>query len=149
MSEILFYHLTHSTLEQTLPGLVERSLSRGWNVVLQASTDERLEGLDDLLWTWKDESFIGHSSQRDGNEALQPVWLTVGDDNPNSAAIRFLVESAQLSDTSPYERVVYMFDGLDNEAVEQARNCWKQHKGNGDSVSYWQQSQNGGWEQKA
>ena len=30
MAEILFYHLTESTLEEALPGLLEKSVERGW-----------------------------------------------------------------------------------------------------------------------
>ena len=51
MAEILFYHLTERTLEETLPGLVEKSLERGWKVVVQSGVEERLETLDAHLWT--------------------------------------------------------------------------------------------------
>jgi hypothetical protein len=32
MAEVLFYHLTESTLQDALPGLLERSLGRGWRI---------------------------------------------------------------------------------------------------------------------
>ena len=35
MADILFYHLTESTLEEALPGLLERSVERGWRAVVQ------------------------------------------------------------------------------------------------------------------
>jgi hypothetical protein len=37
MAEALFYHLTESTLEQALPPLLEKSLQRGWAVVVQTA----------------------------------------------------------------------------------------------------------------
>ena len=49
MTEILFYHLTERTLEQVLPGLVEKSLARDWKVVVQAGSQERVDALDSLL----------------------------------------------------------------------------------------------------
>lgn len=150
MAEIVFYHLTERTLEQVLPGLVEKSLQRDWKVVVQAISDELIEKLDGLLWTWRDESFLPHGSIRDGTENLQPVWLTCESDNPNAAAIRFLVDGADIEDPSGYERVVYMFDGNDNAAVEHARSRWKHHKDQeGHEQTYWQQNPNGGWEKKA
>jgi len=150
MSEILFYHLTESKLEATLPGLVERSLAREWNVVVQAGSAERVEVLDNILWTYRDDSFLAHSAARDGTEAMQPVWLTVENDNPNQAQIRFLVDGAEMDEASSYERVVYMFDGHDNAAVEHARTRWKFHKDQEDSeLTYWQQTPTGGWEKKA
>jgi len=150
MSEILFYHLTEKKLEAVLPGLVERSIAREWNVVIHAGSPERIEVLDGLLWTYRDDSFLAHSSIRDGNEALQPVWLTAENDNPNAAQIRFLVDGAEIDEIDSYERVVYMFDGHDNSAVEHARTRWKFHKDQGvGELTYWQQTQNGGWEKKA
>lgn len=151
MAEILFYHLTEKTLEQVLPGLVEKSLGRKWNVVVQAGSTERVEALDSLLWTYRDESFIPHGAVRDGFEADQPVWLTTEDDNPNKANIRFLVDGSEVDELTDYERVVYMFDGHDNSSVEHARARWKFHKENkeGHELTYWQQTPNGGWEKKA
>ena len=35
MTEVLFYHLQNMTLEGVLPPLLEKSLERGWRVVVQ------------------------------------------------------------------------------------------------------------------
>lgn len=149
MTEVLFYHLTEHTLERALPGLLEKSLERGWRAVVQAGSDERLQALDSLLWTYRDESFLAHSMSEDDNAAHQPVFLTTGDANPNGAAIRFLVDGATPSSLEAYERAVYLFDGHDAEAVEQARGRWKAEKAAGHDITYWQQKPGGGWERKA
>lgn len=153
MTEILFYHLTEKTLEQVLPGLIEKSLSRGWKVVIQLGSQQNVEALDEHLWTFREDSFLAHGCLSDGTENLQPVWLTTGDENPNQAKIRFFSGGAHLDDPSAYDRIVYMFDGHDNEAVEHARGRWKFHKDlaetSGHEQTYWQQNANGGWEKKA
>lgn len=155
MAEILFYHLTEKTLEAVLPGLVEKSLSRGWKVVIQAGSAERIEALDNHLWTYREESFLAHGRQQNGTEHLQPVWLCTDEGNPNGAKIRFLVDGGELDDLSGYDRVVYIFDGHNNTSVDHARSRWKFHKdGNADSgteheLTYWQQTPTGGWEKKA
>lgn len=41
MTEILFYHLTESKLEDALPPLLEKSLERGWKVAIQTVDEER------------------------------------------------------------------------------------------------------------
>ena len=46
MADVLFYHLTESTLEDALPGLLERSVDRGWRAVVQTGTEERRDALD-------------------------------------------------------------------------------------------------------
>ena len=63
MAEVLFYHLTESTLEEALPGLLERSLERGWRAVVQTGTEERRDALDAHLWTFRDDSFLAHGDR--------------------------------------------------------------------------------------
>ena len=149
MTEVLFYHLEHQPLERVLPSLVERTLDRGWRAVVQAASQERVEALDTLLWTYSDESFLPHGTRRDGNPALQPVYLTSGDDNPNGASVRFLVDGAETADVTAYARVVYLFEGRDAAAVARAREQWEGAKATGCSVTYWRQSPEGRWERRA
>jgi DNA polymerase-3 subunit chi len=149
MTEVLFYHLEHRPLERVLPTLVEKTLERGWRAVVQAGSEERVEALDTLLWTFREESFLPHGTRRDGNPALQPVFLTTGEDNPNGATVRFLVDGAQATDLAAYARVVFLFDGRDESAVDHARAQWKQVKQAGCEATYWQQSPEGRWEKKA
>jgi len=148
-TEIYFYHLERRTLDEVLPTLLELSLKRGWRAAVQAASEERVEAIDTLLWTYREESFLPHGTARDGRASSQPVYLTAGDDNPNAAQVRFLVDGAILADASPYLRVAYVFDGRDQAAVARAREVWQEAKARGDAVSYWQQDVDGRWQQKA
>jgi DNA polymerase III subunit chi len=149
VTEVYFYHLEQRTLDDVLPTLLERSLKRGWRAAVQAASEERVEALNTLLWTYRDESFLPHGTAREGPPAAHPIYLTSGADNPNDAQIRFLVDGAVLEDASPYVRVAYVFDGRDQQAVTQAREAWTAAKARGDAVSYWQQDAEGRWHQKA
>ena len=148
-TEFYFYHLERRTLDEVLPTLLELSLKRGWRAAVQAASEERVEAIDTLLWTYREESFLPHGTARDGRASSQPVYLTAGDDNPNAAQVRFLVDGAILADASPYLRVAYVFDGRDQAAVARAREVWQEAKARGDAVSYWQQDVDGRWQQKA
>ena len=44
MTEVLFYHLKGQTPEQVLPTLLQKSLDRGWRVVVQASSRRARRG---------------------------------------------------------------------------------------------------------
>lgn len=147
--EALFYHLTESTLEEALPPLVEKSLERGWRVAVQAAGEERRDALDLRLWTWREESFLGHGTDREPHAAEQPVILTTESANPNDAAVRFLVDGAAPGDVESYVRVVFMFDGHDAAQLETAREHWKAMKAAGHTVTYWQQGPDRRWERKA
>jgi DNA polymerase-3 subunit chi len=149
MTEILFYHLKGQTPEQVLPALLAKSLERGWRVVVQASSDERVEALDAHLWTWRDDAFLPHGTWRDAEAAGQPIVLTSNDENPNGATVRFLVDGAKLSgDASGYERIVLLFNGDDQDAVDVARARWSEAKAAGIEVTYWQLDQQGRWQRQ-
>ena len=150
MTELLFYHLHRQPIEKVLPGLLEKSLERGWRVVVQAATDERVDALDAHLWTYRDDGFLPHGTAKETEAAMQPVLLTTGGDNPNGANVRFLIDGAAVpEDAASYQRIVLLFDGEDEEAVAAARARWSEAKAAGFDVTYWQPDENGRWKQKA
>jgi DNA polymerase III subunit chi len=149
MTEVLFYQLKGQTLEQVLPPLLQKSLERGWRVVVQASSEERVEALDAHLWTWRDDAFLPHGTSRDSEAAEQPIVLTASAENPNDAAVRFLVDGANLTmNAANYRRIVLLFDGDDPEAVEMARLRWNEAKASGVDVTYWKADENGRWQRQ-
>ncbi len=149
MAEILFYHLTETKLEDALPSLLERSIERNWNVVVQTGTEERRDALDNHLWTYSAEGFLPHDC--DGAQAIEdtPIVLTTSQHNPNNATVRFLVDGAVPASLDPYERVIFMFDGHDESQVEDARAHWKALKSQAHTLTYWQQNAEKRWEKKA
>jgi DNA polymerase-3 subunit chi len=149
MTEMLFYHLTESRLEDALPPLLEKSLERGWRVVVQTGSEERRDALDQHLWTYRDESFLPHGTDISSHPNLQSVLICTDDGNANGASVRFLVDGAQPADLSVYERAVFMFDGHDQRQLEAARTHWKDLKGGEHELTYWQQTQDRRWERKA
>jgi DNA polymerase III subunit chi len=150
VTEVLFYHLQHQPLERVLPTLLEKSLERGWRVIVQSSSEERVEALDAHLWTYKDSSFLPHGTPKGGDAAEQPILLTVDSDNRNGANVRFLIDGAPLpEDAENYDRIVLIFDGDDDEAVAAARARWTEAKGRGFAATYWQPDEQGRWVKKA
>jgi DNA polymerase-3 subunit chi len=146
MTEVLFYHLQKQGLEEALPGLLERTLERGWRAVVRAGSEARVEALDAHLWTYRDDSFLPHGSARDGLAEQQPIYLTSGEENPNGAQVLFLVDGARAEAVEPYMRCVDLFDGNDPQAVEAARERYRQARDAGHDVTYWKQSERGRWE---
>jgi DNA polymerase-3 subunit chi len=150
MTEIFFYHLRGQRIESVVPALLEKSVARGWRVAVQSTSDERIEALDAHLWTFRDDSFLPHGTDREATAAAQPVVLTAGDRNPNAADVRFLIDGAPLpEDLASYRRVVLLFDGDDPDAVGKARGDWAAAKAQGHQTTYWQADENGRWQQNA
>jgi DNA polymerase-3 subunit chi len=149
MTEVGFYHLTRSSLEQTLPRLLEKALQGGARCLVLVGNHARVEPLSAHLWTYDPNSFLPHGTVRDGNARQQPIWLSDEDRNENGATMLFLTDGAKSDSVANYERCFELFDGRDESAVAQARERWKQYRDAGHSVAYWQQNERGGWEKKA
>ena len=148
MTEVLVYHLERGRLEDVLPGLLEKTLERGWRAVVRAGSRARVEALDGYLWTYRDESFLPHGAAGDGEG--QPVWITDTDDVPNKADVLFLTDhaTAPADALSAFARCVTIFDGRDEDALIQARAFWKETKAAGCEAAYWKQSPEGRWEKQ-
>ena len=150
MTEVLFYHLLRKPLESALPALLEKSRERGWRVVVQAGSEERVDALDAHLWTYNDSSFLPHGTARDGEAAAHPILLTTADHNPNGATVRFLIDGVAMPpDAASYDRIVLLFDGEDDDAVAAARARWSEAKAQGFEATYWQADENGRWQRNA
>ncbi len=154
MSEVLFYHAERTSLEDVLPGLLERTRERGWKALVRVGSDERAAALDAHLWTYKEEGFLPHGLDRDPHPAEQPILLTSRDGNANGAEVLFLADGAEPGDWTAPEiagrtRIVLIFDGRDPVAVDAARAQWTNAKAAGHEVTYWQQSAAGKWEKRA
>ncbi|MCB1969728.1 MAG: DNA polymerase III subunit chi [Geminicoccaceae bacterium] len=146
MTELGFYHLTRTTLEQALPRLLTKVLQSGQRALVRVSDTERLNRLDAVLWTFGDGSFLPHGTIRDGRTERQPVLLTTrGDDNPNGARYLFLIDQAVAEDATSFDRCFELFDGRDHEAVAAARNRWRWAMTQGIDCIYWQQDERGHW----
>jgi len=154
LSEVLFYHLERRTLDDVLPGLVEKTLERGWRALIRAESADRASAIDALLWTYDDQSFLPHAQLGDGEAMDQPVLITVEEGNPNAAQLLFLVGGARAPQwddqtTKALTRIVLLFDGRDPEALGAARAAWKEAKAASHDVTYWKETPAGKWEKQA
>jgi DNA polymerase-3 subunit chi len=153
VSQALFYHLERKSLEDVLPGLLERTRERGWRAVVQVGSAERMAALDTHLWTYSEPSFLAHGTAAEGHKARQPIYLTTEEENPNGAHVLFLVGGAMPANwSSPLlaglERIVLLFDGRDPETLDAARAGWRSAKEASHDTTYWKESPNGKWEKQ-
>jgi DNA polymerase III subunit chi len=153
MTETLFYHLERHSLEDVLPGLLERTRAREWKAVVRVGSAERMESLDTHLWTYSEQTFLAHGTAADGHESRQPIYLTTEHDNPNGAHVLFLVDGAVPEDWGAaglrdYARIVLLFDGRDEGSLAAARAQWRKCKESGHEATYWKESSGGKWEKQ-
>jgi DNA polymerase-3 subunit chi len=148
VTEVGFYHLTRWSLERALPPLLEKALAAGHRIVLLAPSTERAEDLAQHLWTFEPGSWLPHGTARDGHAELQPVYLTAVEEAPNGADVLVGVEGVQAGFADRFARVLDMFNGRDEAAVAAARDRWRAYRERGFALTYWQQTDAGGWQKQ-
>lgn len=149
MNPINFYHVTALPLEKALPRLLERAHKAGEAVLVLAENDQQRQQLNETLWTYTTKYFLPHGSHEDPNPAEQPIYLTEKHENVNHAGILAFVGMAEPESLEGYKRCLYMFDGNDARQLTHARSQWKRYKEQGHSLTYWQQTPKGQWEEGA
>ncbi len=146
MTRVDFYQLKRWSLERALPSLLEKVHSARHRAVLLSGSSARVETLTALLWTYTPDSWLPHGNIADGHPALQPIWLTTVDENPNKADVLILIDGMDSSHKGQYLRCLDLFDGNDPVAVASACRRWQVCKDSGFILFYWQQAeQQGGW----
>lgn len=150
MGAVYFYHLTRSTLDDTLLQLLPKAMGAGWRVAVRGRDRATLERLDARLWLVPEDGFLAHGMVGGPQDADQPVLLTDRPGLPNAAACVMALEGADVppDEAAALARVCILFDGNDPDAVAAARTQWRSYTGAGIAAQYWSEA-GGRWEKKA
>jgi len=150
MAEVLFYRLTQSPIEATLPELLEKSLARGWRVLVRAGSEAGVALLDDGLWTWREDGFLPHGRADGPDAARQPILIGTDLTDLNRAQVLMLVLGARagVAEMAARDRTCLLFDGGDDAAVASARTDWQAVTAAGLSARFWAE-EGGRWVEKA
>ncbi len=147
MSEVRFHHLERRRVDEALLRILEQALEEGRRVVVRAASEELVAALNERLWTYDDASFLPHGAAGDGDPASQPIFLTSAVDNPNRATMLVRLAGAEPArGDEAFDLALLMFDGRDEVSLAQARAEWRRLKDEGRAISYWRESDEGGWE---
>ena len=147
-AEYWFYHLEASTLEGVLPGLLEKTLEKGWRALVKMPEDKLAE-LDNFLWTFRDDAFLPHGRDDEPQAELQLILLSTTSDSAAGFDAVFLLGGASISDMDGVSRTMVMINGRSQDDVTRERGRWKDLKEAGAILAYYQQDERGRWEKKA
>ena len=74
--------------------------------------------------------------------------MTTKVENPNAATMLVRLSSVEPGHgDDAFDLAILMFDGRDEAARAYARSEWRRLKDEGRALSYWRESDEGGWEQ--
>lgn len=148
MSQISFYHLTKTTIDEALPKLLEKVLDSDSRATLLVS-DEQKKYFDDLLWSVGGTRLIPHGINGSGDEEYQPVLITSDEENKNNSDFLVLLGNTETGFFDSFKRSLLIFNGNDDEELKFARDKWKSLKANDNyELKYFFQNDKGKWQEK-
>jgi DNA polymerase-3 subunit chi len=145
MPEIRFYHVQKLEKDAAIPALVSKAYDSGYRIVVLTESEQQTKKINELLWTWKDDSFLPHGTDKDEKPEDHPIWISSKNKNPNNATMVLLTAPALETSLDDYELCCIMIDGQKPDDIEKGRIKWKELKEKGASLSYWQQENTGTW----
>lgn len=141
--EVSFYQLLKTPLEKALPKLVEKIYQNGYRVLIVCDTQERVEMLNNVLWTFSPGAFIPHGCE--GDAKRQPIWLTTELTNANNANL-VIITNGMFVPGDSFEKCLDIFDGNDETSLKNARSRYADYKNAGFKMAFWQQNETGAWD---
>jgi DNA polymerase-3 subunit chi len=143
---VQFYHLLTTTVEQTVPKLMEKALASGARVVILARDAVMIRKLSEQLWSANPAGFLPHGGPGDAHSDWQPIYLTTTEENPNTASILVVLNGTIPAQLTRYQKLLDMVDGNDDAAVAAARLRWQHYQQESDvALQYIKQQPKGGW----
>ncbi|MGB3721689.1 MAG: DNA polymerase III subunit chi [Pacificimonas sp.] len=143
-----FYHCTRAAPEAVLPKLAIKAVEAGHRVLVHSTDQAQAEAVDELLWTYDQNSFLPHGCAGGESDAEQPLLISAEFDPVNHADLAIAMSGRLPNGDSAFARVLYLFDGNDQDAVRSARQHWKAlAERDGVDATYWAQGERG-WEKR-
>lgn len=146
MAEVVFYHMTLSPLEVTLPMLLAKTRARGWRALVRGRDPAQLKALETRLWSQQhDATFLPLGPDGDQEDIL----LCSDQGAENNAEVAFLIDRIDIdvAEVQRRQRVCLLFDGNDETSLDHARAQWKIVTDQGVAAVYWAQGPTG-WQEK-
>jgi len=107
MSRVDFYILpddSRNRLQLFACRLAEKAWQQGHRILIHTDSAGDSQQLDDLLWTFRDGSFIPHAQQGSGDDADQPIMISHQDMDPGSFQLLINLSSTT-PDNDRFERI--------------------------------------------
>lgn len=147
-TSIQFYHLLHTPLERALPKLMEKILASGARAVVLTASQSAAQKLADALWSYDPNGFLPNGMANEPHPESQPIYLTWKQENPNNAEVLIITDGSQIVENSGFSKLLDMFDGSDEEALNAARARYRAYKTEGKTLRYFKQQPTGGWKEE-
>ena len=137
MTEVTFVEVTASRMEMRACEIAEENYARGRRVQILAVDREQAARMDDLLWTFKPESFIPHGLwARSPDQPEQPVVITTEKDAVEGMDSLLMMGYSEVDLVSRFPHAVHLVVADNHERLDSSRRYWTLLKDAGFSLRH-------------
>ncbi len=139
MTQVDFYILPENGNQMYFAcALIQKAWKQGNNIFVNTRSESEAAAFDDLLWTFKDISFLPHCLATNNNTENSPI--VIGHDNqangqiPDHTTIMLNLTDQMPRDTNKLKRILEIVAGSENER-QQARKRYAEYRDQGHELN--------------
>ncbi len=139
MAQVDFYILPENGNQKYFAcALIQKAWKQGNNIFVNTHSESEAAAFDDLLWTFKDISFLPHCLAANNNTENSPI--VIGHDNqangqiPDHITIMLNLTDQMPRDTNKLKRILEIVAGSENER-QQARKRYAEYRDQGHELN--------------
>ena len=137
MTEVIFVEVTANRMEMRACEIAEESYARGKRLQIIAVDQEQAERLDDLLWTFKPDSFVPHGLWVGyPDEPAESVVITASKEPVPGMDSLLMMGYIEVDLVSRFSHVVHLVVDDNQERLDSSRRYWTLLKDAGFSLRH-------------
>lgn len=114
--------------------LANKAFEQGQPLYIHAAASEEVDKLDDLLWTFRDISFLPHQLLHEGYTPAIPIFIGCDDAPPEAMKLMINLAHPAPSFIDRFERVIEVVDH-EPDRRQQARERYRHYQNYGYSIN--------------
>ena len=105
--------------------IAEQTYGQGQRLQIIAANEEQATRLDDLLWTWKPDSFVPHGIwEESADQVAQPVVITGRQERLPGIEHLLMLDYCEVELVRQFSHAVHMVVADNPERLEASRRYW-------------------------
>lgn len=128
MTEVLFVEVAASRMETRACEIAEQTYIRGDKLQIIAADQQQAVRLDDLLWTFRPESFVPHDLLKGENELESPVVIAIEPEKIPGFECLLMLDYCPIEIVGQFSQVIHIVVVDNRERLEASRHYWTRLK---------------------
>ncbi len=140
--ETRFYRFSRTESLVGVARLTAQVRGRDLSIHILCRDEEHAQTVSEALWVHNE--FLPHSLHASDPISGITVAAEIGE-----ADVLFVIDDSKLPEQVDHGLICYLFHAADLDVVESRRKDWKRLRESNQTLSYWAETEQGGWEKKA